>query len=1040
MSDWLVDYYALTTVVLVAAVVVIGRLRQPARRLTIARSAVVALAMLAVLAALPGWPRASWRSRPGQTPSDRPTVAEASGPDSRITTPAQLGARPGPPDATPTGPSLPAEREESIRAGGASAQPPVGPSVRIPAVEWTSDWPDLAGRAFVAGGALALAWLGIGLWQTTVLRRRSRPAPRWSRDVLASIVGDGRSAPDLLVSDRLAQPVAVGVLSPAIVVPERFVEDEPRCRLEAALAHEWVHLRNRDLWWIALSGLLMPVLFAHPVYWWLRRRTREDQELLADAAAAQGRVDYAEALLAWARRTPRPLPLAVAGSLALWERPSQLKRRIIMLLDRDFRVEPTCPRRWGLGVRAGTVLAVLALSFMTFRPSVVEADPAGPTAAPQSVESPGAKAGRDAEAGATRRVLDPDGKPVAGATVYRSHSESDPLDRDPKDAVPLTRTGPDGSFRLSPGDVKAAADRSVQIVAMAEGYGPAFLEPAGGDAAPVLRLARDDVAIRGRVIDIQGRPVAGTTIQVVGILRPNSGTLDEWLDALKRERVAYPAQSTMLRSWSGDDLPALFPAVVADREGRFMVKGVGRERIAALFVSGPGIETIFVYAATRDMPAVKVSRLGQALPSERDAVVYHGAAPDLAAGPGLEIVGTVRDKANGRPLAGITVQTTLPIGDPSRYFKTTTDARGDYRLSGLSPKNMFGEDQEILAGAKEGPPFVPALQHASETPGRAPVRRDFALRRGAWVRGRVIDRSTGKSVPAALNYFILEDNPHLDDYPGYGTLRFMRPYRTDENGEFRIAVLPGRGILGAWAAGPYRLAVGLEHIKGRDPRGLEVVNARPNEVIPANFNTLIEIDPRPGEESVTVDIGLDRGRTLKGKLVGPDGEPVVGALMVGAEDFYQRWSERPLPTAEFEVHALGTQRKRGLLFYHESKHLAGAYLIKPDEAGPLTVRLEPCGTLSGRVLDRGGLPLAGALLRCNRPILFGEDGAEFDNGALPSSIRTDKDGRFRTSGLVPGLKYTMTAWKDGRFAGRAAADVIIRAGEVKELGDVKAED
>ena len=221
----------------------------------------------------------------------------------------------------------------------------------------------------------------------------------------------------------------------------------------------------------------------------------------------------------------------------------------------------------------------------------------------------------------TVRVIDPDGKPVAGATVYRSHPEPDPLGdwrrfgRGTKAAVLLTRTGPDGSFRLSTGDVKAGRDGSAQLVAMAEGYGPAFLEPAGGDAAPVLRLARDDVPIRGRVIDIQGRPVAGARIQLVGILRPNSGTLDEWLDALKKERAAYPVQSRTLRSWSGDDIPALFPAVVADREGRFTLKGVGRERIAALLVGGPGIETRFEYAATRDMPAVKVPpRRGPTIP------------------------------------------------------------------------------------------------------------------------------------------------------------------------------------------------------------------------------------------------------------------------------------------------------------------------------------------------------------------------------------------------------------------------------------------
>jgi len=572
----------------------------------------------------------------------------------------------------------------------------------------------------------------------------------------------------------------------------------------------------------------------------------------------------------------------------------------------------------------------------------------------------------------TVRVLDPDGKPVAGATVYRSHPEPDPLGdwlgRGTKAAVLLTRTGLDGSFRLSTGGVKAARDGSAQPVAMAEGYGPAFLEPAGGDAAPVLRLARDDVPIRGRVIDIQGRPVAGARIQVVGILRPSSGTLDEWLDALKKERAADSVQSRTLRSWSGDDIPALFPSVVADREGRFTLKGVGRERIAALLVGGPGIETRFEYSATRDMPAVKVPRAKGAYNPIRE-VVYHGAAPELAAGPGREVVGTVRDKDSGRPLAGITVQTTFGFGKPFRYLTTTTDARGDYRLSGLPLKDFFGKDQELLACAKEGPPCVGSLQHVDDVPGPASVRKDFALRRGAWARGRVIDRSTGRPVLVELNYFMLEDNPHVKDYPAYGPNRPAQnaPFRSDENGEFQIAVIPGRGILGARATGPYRLGAGLENIKGLHSRGLAPVPALPNAIRPTNYNTLVEIDPRPGEELMTVEIELDRGRTLKGKLVGPDGEPVAGALMMGAEDIlFPPWSERPLPTAEFEVHALGTQRKRGLLFYHEAKHLAGAYVVKPDEAGPVTVRLEPYGTWSGRLVDRNGLPQAGGSLGSDR--------------------------------------------------------------------------
>ncbi|WP_422928824.1 M56 family metallopeptidase [Singulisphaera sp. PoT] len=415
INDWLVDYYALATVVLLAAVVVMARMRQPARRLAIARSTVLGLAMLAILAALPGWPRASWRSRPGEMKPDRTAAALTSVRDSEIRGPAQLESRPRLQERMPRTPSSPTGRDPSMGTD-ASARPSIGPSVRTSPGRWTFDWPGLAGRAYMVGVATVLAWLGIGLWQTILLRRRSRLAPQSSRELLEQIIGDGRATPDLLLSGRLAQPVAVGLLRPTIILPERFIEEEPRCRLEAALAHEWAHLRNGDLRWIALSGLLMPVLFAHPAYWWLRRRTREDQELLADAAAATGRADYAEALLSWARRMPRPLPLSVAGSLALWERPSQLKRRIVMLLDRNFRVEPTCPRRWGLGIRAATALSVLALSFVTFRPSAVEADapPARrPTAMPRPARRPGCS---------TPRASPSRGRPFIGATPSPARS------------------------------------------------------------------------------------------------------------------------------------------------------------------------------------------------------------------------------------------------------------------------------------------------------------------------------------------------------------------------------------------------------------------------------------------------------------------------------------------------------------------------------------------------------------------------------------------------------------------------------------------
>ena len=197
-------------------------------------------------------------------------------------------------------------------------------------------------------------------------------------------------------------------------------------------------------------------------------------------------------------------------------------------------------------------------------------------------------------------------------------------------------------------------------------------------------------------------------------------------------------------------------------------------------------------------------------------VVYHGAASDLVAGPGLEIVGTVRDKDTGKPLAGITVQTTMPFGNPFRFFKTTTDAGAITGSRGCPEDTSSARARSSWPARRTGRPTCRRSSTSATHPGPASVRKDFALKRGAWARGRVIDRSTGKPVPAELNYFILEDNPHLKDYPGYGTLRFLRPFHTDENGEFQIAVIPGRGILGAgptvptgWESGSKTSRAGL---------------------------------------------------------------------------------------------------------------------------------------------------------------------------------------------------------------------------------------
>jgi hypothetical protein len=291
-------------------------------------------------------------------------------------------------------------------------------------------------------------------------------------------------------------------------------------------------------------------------------------------------------------------------------------------------------------------------------------------------------------------------------------------------------------------------------------------------------------------------------------------------------------------------------------------------------------------------------------------------------------------------------------------------------------------------------------------------------------------------VQAGLEYFILEDNPHLKSYPAYGTLRASMPSRTEADGTFQLVVMPGRGVIGARVGNEhYRLGMGVEKLAGLQMRngGMEMIAARPHYLTSKNFHTIVVIDPREGADSVTCEIVLQRGRTVPGKVVDPDGAPLAGCRIEGLQDYYRMWSYQPLPTAEFLVEGLGPRDTRDLLIYHEGKKLAAAYTLKPDETGPITVRLEPCGIVTGRLIDTGGLPQAEVELTCDIP--FNDSTHRF--GSLPSPIKTGKDGRFRADALVPGRKYSFHLWR-GKVRGdvTGAQDIVVARGQTKDLGDV----
>jgi hypothetical protein len=137
--------------------------------------------------------------------------------------------------------------------------------------------------------------------------------------MLSEVVDKRAPFPRLLVSDRINNAVALGISRPTIVLPSETQTDVSG--LKSVLAHEWAHIRHGDLGLLALGRCLLVVLFAHPIYWWLRRLIRDNREALADAAATThiNRKDYADELLRWARTHVEHRAARISTALGLWD-------------------------------------------------------------------------------------------------------------------------------------------------------------------------------------------------------------------------------------------------------------------------------------------------------------------------------------------------------------------------------------------------------------------------------------------------------------------------------------------------------------------------------------------------------------------------------------------------------------------------------------------------------------------------------------------------------------------------------------------------
>ncbi len=616
------------------------------------------------------------------------------------------------------------------------------------------------------------------------------------------------------------------------------------------------------------------------------------------------------------------------------------------------------------------------------------------------------------------RVLDPAGNPVQGSRLWLAFQGTDWTWSTRVPEVRAT-TGANGRFEFTVEDNDPEVSRAlrmtsgwpdgfgdIQVLASADGFGPAWTPLAAIKSEIELRLVPDDIPIEGRLLTLEGFPIVGATVKT------------QMVEDAARSQTTFGAPS------------GFFQSPTTDAEGRFRLTGIGRGRRAMLGFAGGGIMRGAVQAVTGSFPADHST--------EFSGMAQVGAKFEHLCTPGKAIEGVVRDLDTGAPLAGISVR------DRSGAFPSAvTDQNGRYRIEGLDKSPTRRMNASARGGSQ---PYLTSELMVNDNAGYETMSVDFKLMKGVVVTGRMTDRATGRPVQAWVGYAAMRDNPHASRAPGFGSVPgISNGYRPTNyvpamaDGGFRLVTLPGKGFLVAFIQyQPDRfLPAGVpnKRMPGAPADALDVhYDTVPFELFPSNFPAVKPIDIAPGTESFTCDMMFDSGVTRTGTVLDSEGRPLEGTTTMAGETRKQFFRLNPVDRSGFTVYGLFRDPKlyRTLIFRNEERGLGTTLRVDGSDPGPISVRLEPLANLTGRLVDESGNPRKDAEMRLLRVVEEPFVGA---NGEISPPLRgkTDQDGRFRIDRIIPGTAYWLQT-SAGRFFNRDFWTP--RPAENKVLGDI----
>jgi RNA polymerase sigma factor (sigma-70 family) len=657
------------------------------------------------------------------------------------------------------------------------------------------------------------------------------------------------------------------------------------------------------------------------------------------------------------------------------------------------------------------------------------------------------------------RVLDPTGRPLAGAKVYICG-----LNRGTIEFVEKARSDAGGKFRfhVRRADFHGLADREqgryVWIGATATGCGPAVRmagQPKDRENL-TLWLAPEQV-VTARVVDLQGKPIAGVSL---------GATIRYARQAADLRPIPFDAPNKA-GEWMPNIMPEDpdLPSPVTDRDGRCVLRGLGKDWLYDLYINGPAIAHSKAQLVTRPEKSKLVPGTGLSdNKGNSPRMTQYGSDFTHVAEPSKPLVGVVRDRVSGRPVANARVgKAWVRDGEPTAWTKT--DKVGRFRLDGLPRGNH-------TLTIEPPPPYLRTQYEArADQPGTEAFHCSIELQPNCLVKGRVVDRASGKPVKGWVEYRPFADNPELKRNPLLAQDRWPPVTinaQLDADGRFTLPALPGRGLLFARIQGTYRRATIAEADRRAgiiDKTDHELFDTRPRATWPQEYHAYRLIDAT-SEKTTTCDFTVDPGRSLPLVVKDPHGKSLtvrVLGLTPEPDDFSQE-----LTAGRGTIAALAPGERRKLYVRATDRPLAGHLTLRGDETGTISLRLQPTGVLTGVLIGADGKPLAGEYLQLAYGASANHGGVFLQPGYMGHLLttaqearlrrvrgfpdkrpatgaeKTDTDGRFRIEGVFPDIPFDLKVQLTGPFPARKGARMVIgmvkvtsatiAPGQTKDLG------